>query len=542
MKKFVMQQHAAFRLMLTAFLFTASYISAACDSPILPGTDNDSRSTIGIQFTEPVANTPMSEFSAQDVIGAMGPHQYLYNTNSGTKSYTIDRKAGTATADNVVWAGGGPFFLASAINFANGLFGDTRIRYDTFSGRWYRISLGLGNNTDLPPRNNGLYIAVSEQTDRITPTTQWFTFGIQHNLIPEADGPNHRNNGVPIGSGGDNLLFLDYPTLGVDAYNLYIGARMQNNLGLPFPCVEQSAVFVVKKESLFNGGPVIIWAYRQLKTLVCPGPSSASGISIPQGVDNLDDTHPKYGYFIGTAEPLAQPSNQFVMHKVINPESDTPVLSDPIFIEVPLTYIDALVTSPNKGNLAGVLGFVDGHPGRLLMAHARKDPKSEKTHIFTTHSVFVGANGLYNTVNPTVTNDRTAVRWYEINPKKTPVTIQSGTIWDPAAINPNFYYYPAIMTNKQGDLTVTCLTSGVNRYIDVVTFRRNYHDKPCTIGPEQLVQASSQPFNSHNNGRFVDYTYTSADPVDESDMWNISQFTIGFGHPGYVITQLKPEK
>lgn len=543
-------------LSMTRFLYCVD----PCNTPLLPGTNNTTISTLGIQFLEAGTTTPQFEFGAQDTMGAIGPKQYVYNTNCGAKSYTIDRAAGTAVVDNVIWSGIGPFFTEVALTNTNALFGDPRIRYDKWSGRWYRINLGIGaTNVQV---NNSLYIAVSEQTEDLTPETQWTLFSIPHNLIPEGDGRNHRDNGVPIGATGDNGLFLDFPTLGIDAYNLYIGARPQAIPPIPssaFPCAEGSTVIVVKKESLFNGGNVIIWAYRNLLSANA-NCSSASGIAIPQGVDNLDEPNPKYGYFIGENANTFYAkvaSNILVMHRVINPESNAPILSDKIEFTVPLVYQDAGalpavsplgpsgIAVPYSNNMAGVFGGFDS-ADRLEMAHVAKDPATSDLHLFTTGSTLANSTGQFVSI---ATSDRRAVRWYEIKTKGNdaqeenltiPTTVQSGTIWDPrTTTTPNFYYYPAIMTNKQGDITVTCNVSGVNRFIDVVSFRRNYNDAQCTIGPEQVIKASTQPYNGART-RGADYTYTSRDPVNESNMWNISEFFTDYGLPGYVITELKP--
>ena len=48
-----------------------------------------------------------------------------------------------------------------------------------------------------------------------------------------------------------------------------------------------------------------------------------------------------------------------------------------------------------------------------------------------------------------------------------PVLVQWGTIYDSAASNPKFYYLPAIMTNKNGDLVIEGTVSGNDDYTNV---------------------------------------------------------------------------
>src|SRR5205807_7796860 len=90
--------------------------------------------------------------------------------------------------------------------------------------------------------------------------------------------------------GGDAGLFADYPTLGVDRLELYIGV---NNFLSSTGGLATCTGFVVNKASLLAGGPIVVTPFRNLNN-----DGSGNGIRTPQGVDN-DDPAATEGYFIG---------------------------------------------------------------------------------------------------------------------------------------------------------------------------------------------------------------------------------------------------
>src|SRR5439155_13242611 len=110
--------------------------------------------------------------------------------------------------------------------------------------------------------------AVSDSST-ITAGTVWTYFYFQRDLISPA---------------GDTGQFADYPTLGIDANALYIGVNIFRRRGNP-AAFSNTSVFVVRKNSVLNGGPVVVTAFRSLIKKV---QGLNTGPYTPQGVDNYD--------------------------------------------------------------------------------------------------------------------------------------------------------------------------------------------------------------------------------------------------------------
>src|SRR5262249_10144588 len=114
---------------------------------------------------------------------------------------------------------------------------DPHVRYDRLSRRWFVVMI------DDIIRNNRVLIAVSSGPV-ITSSSSFTFFSFQHNTVAPT---------------GDNNLFADYPTLGVDQHALYIGFNLFNTSD----DYEGTTGFVVNKTNLLAGN-LRVTAFRQL--------------------------------------------------------------------------------------------------------------------------------------------------------------------------------------------------------------------------------------------------------------------------------------
>jgi hypothetical protein len=216
---------------------------------------------VGTSFTG--ATLAESGAVPPDSMGAVGPSQFLVAVNGRIKVFS---KAGVLSALNADLDA----FFSSVMSSGAGTFTtDPRVRYDPLSGKWLILCIDA-----TPPGfiNNRVLLAVSDD-DTIDGSTVWTVFFFQQNLVSPA---------------GDANRLADFPTLGIDANALYVGANMFGGDG----SFANTTAFVIRKSSVTGAGPIVVSAFRGLLDASFNGPYT------PEGVDNLDPTATQ-GYVVG---------------------------------------------------------------------------------------------------------------------------------------------------------------------------------------------------------------------------------------------------
>jgi hypothetical protein len=176
--------------------------------------------------------------------------------------------------------------------------------------------------------------------------------------------------------------------------------------------------------------------------------------------------------------------------------------------------------APHLGNTGGNNGRLDTLDDRLFAAHLRNG------RLWTAHNIATNNSGV------SATNTRTSVRWYELqNLTTTPTLFQSGTVFDTAATNPQFYFIPSIMVSGQGHAALGFTMSGNTLSPNAGTIGRLATDTlGTTQGPivnyTNSTAAYNPPSDTGGSGgrRWGDYSYTSLDPCDDMTMWTIQEF------------------
>jgi hypothetical protein len=439
--------------------------------------------TLGVNFLG--ANLADSNAFPPDTMGAVGPTQFLVGINGRLR--TFDKATGNS--DGVLNATPDVFF--NTVRNGQPTF-SPRVRYDRISGRWIVTALNFGVSFS----NNRVLIAVSN-SGTISNGTIWTFSYFQHNV----DAPL-----------GDANLFFDVGTLGVDANALVIGGNLFDTSGV----YQGTTVHVVRKSTVVSGAGGDIAAnaaaYRNLT-----GTPTGEGPYTPQGVDNLSDAAPTTSWVIGVSNVLPVSSTLVLRQITFSAPGAWPPssISANLTLSVPATALPLAV--PHLGNTGGADGLLDAIDDRLF------DAKLRGGHVWTAHNIAVDATGV-----GTDAGDRDGARWYEIDVTGTPALVQSGTLFDPAATQPRFYFMPSIMVSGQGHAALGASAAGETEYVNAVTAGRLASDAAGTLQTPSVFTNSTTAYNPPADPgpvrRWGDYSYTSLDPDDDMTLWTIQEY------------------
>jgi hypothetical protein len=368
-----------------------------------------------------------------DTCGAIGPTQFVEVVN---RVFAVYNKT-TGLASTIVNLGA----------FQPGTSGDPRVVFDQYSGRWIVISSDF---------NSRIYLAVSATSD--------------------ADGAWFKTDFI-ASQGNDAGCGPDYPTLGVDANGIYIGAFMAIN------CNHAAmTIFAIDKAPLV--APVqslgTITAFRDLPIEGAIQPCHTIGAQGIPGEYLLSTVFPSSLRVRQITGPLTSPS-----------ASTVAVLSAP-------AYTDA-ADAPALGSSTPL----DTVGSRLMNAVYRD-----------------GSMWAAHTINVL---GRAGVRWYQIAESPTVNIAQSGTIADPVL----WYYFPSLAVNATGHMVIGFTGSSAAQFASCYVSGRVIADPPGETAPPILFKAglaSQNNFDQFGRNRWGDYSLTSIDPVDDQTFWTIQEY------------------
>ncbi len=443
---------------------------------------SDNPQTVGTSFL--AMNVSVSGYIPPDTQGDVGPTQVLTVSNGRIRVYSKAGVLGGLNSDLDV-------FFNSVRNGAGTT--DPHIRYDRLSGRWFVVAI----NVQAAP--NRILLAVSSSST-ITSSASFTFFQFAANLTGAING------------------FADYPTLGVDKNALYIGMNMFNAAGTSFLGCN---AYVVNKANLI-GGSLTTTAFTLWNNGVTTGPYT------PQGVDN-DDPSAAEGYFIGVNSSVY---GSLIIRRVVTP-GGTPSLSSNLTVTTPTTT--ASINVPCLGTSAPGLDPTDW---RLFAAMIHKNKISGAITLWTAHHFQVNSSGAADNAG-----GRQGNRWYEIsNLTTTPVLVQSGTMFDPAASNPRSFLFPSVAMSGQGHMAIGSSIGGTGTRAESIVAGRYRTDALGTQQAFTLAQSSSTAYNliaGDGRIRWGDYSQTVVDPTDDMTMWTFQEYCDAANSWGVRAIQLK---
>ncbi len=136
--------------------------------------------------------------------------------------------------------------------------------------------------------------------------------------------------------------------------------------------------------------------------------------------------------------------------------------------------------------------------------------------LWTTHTIFLPPGGV---------PARSSVQWWQITPGTTPSLAQMGRIDDATGVN--FYAYPSLAVNKNNDVLIGFASFSASQYASGAYAFRNSSDPPGTMRSNVLLKAGEAPYYKTYGGannRWGDYSFTSIDPLNDTDFWTIQEY------------------
>lgn len=480
--------------------WTAPYVSRSWAEPSLPGTDvarYPSAALTGSKGAPRLPQLPGMGFDAvhraealtspADANGGVSASQILVCVSGRIRVF--DKSGTLGDLDTSTDA-----FFSSVRNGAATRY--PRVRFDILTNRWFILM------TTVEAQSNRILLAVSDG-----PTINLSTVFTFFSFRPEDVGtqPNF-----------DSGRVADSVSMGVDNLALYLGSNVFNGVNFVGTCA-----YVVKKSSVMGTGPIEVSAFRNLT-----GTPTGRGLYAPQGVDNPDAASTE-GYFVGVDNGAL---GRVVVRRVTDP-GGIPSLSANLNIIVPSTSLPMHV--PALGSLNRLNGIDD----RLSSARIYRNLLNGTRTLWTCQSIQVNASGVASNGG-----GRNGVRWYQLdNLTTTPVVIQSGTIFDPAASNPASYWVPSCVSTGQGHLAVAFSQAGNAIGAGAGSSGRfRFDPQGSSQGVTNLVSAGgTYNVDTFSPQRWGVYSQSVVDPSDAMTTWTFQQYCDANDSWGVRVVQLK---
>ena len=119
--------------------------------------------------------------------------------------------------------------------------------------------------------------------------------------------------------------------------------------------------------------------------------------------------------------------------------------------------------------------------------------------------------------------------------------VQSGTLFDPAASNPRWFWIPSIAMNGQGHASLNASAAGPTHQAGVASSGRLFTD---TAGQTEAFQITQSPGGTYNVGsgmprRWGDYSQTVVDPADNMTFWTFQEYANASNSWGVRVIKLR---
>ena len=341
---------------------------------------------------------------------------------------------------------------------------DPRVFYDSFNSRW--ITTAVANSRSA---SSAVLIGVSKTND---PTGAWSLYRVTADTA--------------------GTTWADYPTLGYNKNWIVVQVNMFTNSTNSFV---RSQIFAFNKADLYAGGA---GAFTRLLDNTggfssCPAQTFDNNLSTMFLVEDWNGNFNGNG-FLRVSTITGAVGSEILTLNVAMPSAAAP-------------WAD-FTSSSNFAPQGGSAQKIANGDSRMYSVVFRNGT------LWTTHTVF------YPSTSPT----RSSVQVWQLDASNFSVK-QRMTVDDPSG--QNFNAYPSLAVNKNDDVLV-----GYSRFSSA-SFASAYYsfrlgtDPSNTLQSIQLLKAGEAPYFktfSGTSNRWGDYSNTSVDPTNDTDLWTIQEY------------------
>jgi len=436
-----------------------------------------------------------------DSMGAAGPDHYMAVLNSAVAVY--DKYTGSVLATNSldnfmrVIVTNGPHAYAGGYPNTNGHTGDPRVMYDPGDGAWFASCVFGSYDTNLVPGAGNILLAVCTNSSPIgNGGTNWIAENWSHYFIPMGwlSGTN----------------FIDQPKLAVGSNGVYLAGyavgvplqlRIVGTPKGPFLDLSASQVPITNASLFFN----------------CPSNNDAQIVVNSDPIDTNDSVWVVAAGLFGAGG--SADTNTYVNQLMwTNGFAGPPVFALNNWVQLPISnrYLHASGSSSSFAQPWGTNPPVSLIDSRAMSATMRTFDNNQ--YIWMCRHIWVNQYG----TNGTPPADRVAVEWFKIQAGPSISITDSGRIFDSAASNPKFYYYPSVAVNDNGDTLLGFSGSSAIDYIGAY-YWGELHNGSSLSAPVCYFSGEDAVANSAGIASWGDYSATTLDP-DGLTFWTIQEY------------------
>lgn len=363
--------------------------------------------------------------------------------------------------------------LASLVKSLDAFFGtaagsafDPHVLYDPFNARWI-----LSAAADAQTAQSKIMVAVSATND---PSGVWDIFSV-------AADPS------------TGTSWADFPILGFNKNWIVVSVNMFPNTGSGF---NGTKIYAFDKSALYSGSATTVSVFST--------PASSNDFSIAPAT-TFDNSLASL-YFLEDFDGATKNLRRFSISGPVGSEVMTR-LSD---VTLPLTAWSDAVNLVNFG-FAPQLGSSD----RIDNGDARfHNVVYRGGSLWASHTVFLPASA------PT----RSAAQWLQIS-ASTGTVQQAGRMDD--STGAKFFAYPSLAVNKNNDMMMAYSRFSSTQYASANYTFRAAGDAANTLRSDTVYKAGLAPYFKTYGGpsnRWGDFSQSSVDPVNDTDMWTIQEY------------------
>ena len=349
--------------------------------------------------------------------------------------------------------------------------GDPQVIYDHYANRWVLVWMQV-NSSAL---TSGNLIAYSDDEN---PLGTWYMYRL--------DTKNHGT--VPSNTWGD------YPHIGFDEEAIYISTGCTDFAGGGHL---YNKIRIIDKSELYNSNAGTL-TYTDLWNIHVPGGGSQS--------DTIDYIQPAISYTPGNGgwsiwangvyNGSQVSADYYAIYKIINP------LTSPI-IRGKVLPVQTYTSPPLANQLGGGLGIE-------TIGWITRQPVTRDGFLYTSHDI-------QNSIYP----DYSSIKYLKIDLNSVAITenVEYGS-------EGYFYLFPALTIDKDHNIAVTFSRSADTEYIGAYYTTWHAND-PAGFSPSLPYAEGMGNYvltYSGNLNRWGDYFGIYLDPVNDYDVWMISEY------------------